>query len=125
MAAEKQKLRVIIAGKRDYTNYEFVKEKCEKFIAQSDRFFVEEIVSGAAPGVDTLGERWAKEKGYKIRRFKANWDLYQKSAGPIRNWEMAKYANVLVAFWDGKSRGTGNMISTAKRLGLYIIIITI
>jgi len=67
-----------------------------------------------------LGEHYAKEKGYKITQFPANWKRYGKAAGPKRNQEMANYADVLIAFWDGKSRGTKHMIELAKNRNLKI-----
>ena len=82
-----------------------------------------EIVSGGAKGADMLGERYAAEKGYAIKRFTAEWGKYGKKAGPIRNTEMARYADALVAFYDGESRGTANMIKAAKGNNLQIRVI--
>ncbi len=62
-----------------------------------------------------LGEQYAKEKDYKIERYAANWEKYGKAAGPIRNEEMAKKCDFVICFWDGKSRGTKNMIECAKK----------
>ena len=81
-----------------------------------------EIVSGTARGADQLGERYAREKGFSIKRFPADWSL-GKVAGYLRNKEMAEYANGLVAFWDGKSRGTKMMIDLAKEHGLSIRVV--
>lgn len=82
-----------------------------------------EVVSGKAPGVDALGDRWSIETGRgESTPFPAKWHLHDKAAGPIRNQEMAEYADALIAIWDGKSRGTKNMIITAYRLGLDIYI---
>lgn len=55
-----------------------------------------------------------------MKRFPADWGKYGKSAGVLRNKQMAEYADGLIAFWDGKSRGTANMIETAKGLGLRV-----
>ena len=86
-----------------------------------------EIVSGTARGADQLGEQFASNHGYQVRRFPAQWDLYGKSAGPIRNREMAEYASsgqgVLFAFWDGKSKGTKSMIDLAKKCGIEVHIV--
>jgi hypothetical protein len=71
---------------------------------------VTEIVSGGARGVDRLGERYARKRGLPCKVFPAQWAKYGKSAGPIRNAEMAKYTDYGVAVWDGVSRGTANMI---------------
>jgi hypothetical protein len=83
---------------------------------------VAEIVSGGARGVDQLGEQWAKQHHVPVRQFPAQWDRFGKSAGMIRNLEMAQYADGLVAIWDGHSRGTANMIATMKRLGKKVFV---
>ena len=82
-----------------------------------------EIVSGTAAGADTLGERYAQEKGYEVKKFPAQWDLYGKSAGYKRNQQMAEYADGLIAFWDGKSKGTKHMIDIANKMGLKVRVI--
>lgn len=64
-----------------------------------------------------MGERYAKERGYAVSEHPADWDRYGKSAGYIRNKEMAEEADALMAFWDGKSRGTMHMINLAKEKG--------
>ena len=81
-----------------------------------------EIVSGTARGVDQLGERYALERGLKLKKFPANWDKYGRKAGYLRNKEMAEYARILIAFWDGKSKGTKHMIDLAQKYGVFIII---
>lgn len=70
-------------------------------------------------GADLLGKKWAILNGVPIKNFPADWDKYGKAAGPIRNAQMAEYADYLIAFWDGKSRGTKNMIETMINLGLH------
>ncbi len=69
-----------------------------------------EIVSGGAAGVDTFGEQWAYEANVDVKRFPAQWHKYGRSAGHRRNADMARYADRLIAFWDGQSKGTENMI---------------
>lgn len=113
-------MRLIVAGGRDFNNYDVLKEETRSIVDNND--FVE-VVCGMARGADTLGEKWAKECGYPIKYFPANWDLYGKSAGYIRNEEMAKYATHLIAFWDGKSRGTKHMIDLARKHKLYVKVI--
>lgn len=117
-------MKVIIAGSRKFRKYSFVKEKLDKVFSNLDPNEIE-IVSGTASGIDRLGERYAKEKGYQLTLFPCRWNLYGKSAGPYRNLEMAKYADALVAFYDGSSPGTTNMINTARKLNLKIRIIKI
>ena len=106
-----QASRVIIAGSREVTDYEVVKQA---FI--DSEFVTIEIVSGAARGVDTLGEQLSEELSIPLRQFPANWDKYNKAAGTIRNRDMGNYADSLVAIWDGKSTGTRNMIDYMTKL---------
>lgn len=107
---------VIIAGGRNFDDYDFLVDS----INSLDMHHPVEVVSGKARGADTLGERYAKENLYPVKEFPADWNTHGRSAGPIRNKEMADYADGLIAFWDGQSRGTKNMIDTAKKLGLEV-----
>jgi glycerophosphoryl diester phosphodiesterase len=111
--------RLIIAGCRDYNNYDTLLEAMSES-GFEQKFNLIQIVSGQAQGVDKLGERWAAEHGILISCFPANWDKYGKFAGPKRNEEMANYANALLALWDYKSPGTKNMIEQAKKKKLHI-----
>lgn len=83
------------------------------------------VVSGTAEGWDILGELWAGFNSLLIKPMPADWGKYGKKSGPIRNREMAEYAapdGILVAVWDGKSKGTENMISVAKEKGLRVFV---
>ena len=110
--------RVIIAGSRDFSNYELLRQYADYILSKIPEEI--EIVSGGASGADALGERYARERGYRIRQFPAEWERYGLKAGPLRNREMAKYADALIAYWDGTSRGTKNMIDEATARGLKI-----
>lgn len=103
-------MKVIIAGSRAITEPE-----CVVIAVYKSGFKITEVVSGGAPGVDRLGEWWAASKRLPIRRFLADWKKYGRSAGVIRNGQMAEYADALVAVWDGTSAGTANMIEQMKR----------
>ncbi|KRP30103.1 MAG: hypothetical protein ABS28_06710 [Cryomorphaceae bacterium BACL22 MAG-120619-bin32] len=114
-------MKIIIAGSRTFNDYKKLCEICDLFL--QDQTDVE-IVSGANyKGADKLGEQYAKERGYSITQFPADWKRFGKAAGPKRNEQMANYADTLVAFWDGKSRGTKNMIQIAEKEILKVIII--
>ena len=117
-------MKVIVAGSRDFIDYNKLRESCNHFLSKNKDNKIE-IVSGTAQGADTLGEQYAAEKGYEIKQFPADWDKYGKGAGFMRNVLMAKYSDYLIAFWDGKSRGTKHMINTAKKHGINIRIINI
>lgn len=110
--------RVIIAGSRSLEDYELVKAYADFKLSNVEDEI--EIVSGAASGADALGERYAKEKGFRIKRFPAEWDKYGRRAGPMRNRLMAEYADALLAYWDGESKGTANMIKEAQARGLKV-----
>ena len=113
-------MKVIIAGGRNFRDYDKLKESCDNILVNQKEV---EIVSGTAAGADILGERYAQEKGYEVKKFPAQWDLYGKSAGYKRNQQMAEYADGLIAFWDGKSKGTKHMIDIANKMGLKVRVI--
>lgn len=119
----KPDFRVIIAGGRDFNDYEQLKRKCDDLLYQRKITNRIVVVSGAAQGADRLGERYARERGYAIDSHPADWNTHGKSAGFIRNSEMANSANALIAFWDGKSHGTKQMIDTANAKGLDVRVI--
>jgi len=113
-------IKVIIAGGRDFLDLELVKATCEHMLQNHKDI---EIVSGTCRGADLTGEDYANLKGYPIAKFPADWEKHNKAAGHIRNEQMANYADALIAFWDGKSRGTNNMIEQAKKKGLKVKIV--
>lgn len=73
------------------------------------------IVSGTASGIDRCGEDFAQAVGIEIKRYSAKWDINGKSAGPIRNKEMADFADALLLIWDGESKGSKNMLWQMQR----------
>lgn len=128
-----KEIRVIIAGGRDFDNFPLLMNNCIEILSEEtkedDSIDKIRIVSGNARGADRLGEEYARISHYDVSRFPAAWDIYGKSAGYRRNAEMAKFASeegnvgVLIAFWDGKSRGTKHMIDLAKRYGLKVYVV--
>lgn len=130
-------MKIIIAGGRNFEHYILLKMKMNEILKNVQDEIT--IISGGAKGADLLGEKYAKEKGYKIKRIEADWDninvagaiiktnnygkSYNANAGPQRNEKMANISDALVAFWDGISPGTKNMIGLAKTKGLNVRII--
>lgn len=112
--------RVIIAGGRDFNDYALLEQKMDKLLKNQDDIVV---VCGMARGADSLGEQYAKSRGYTVYYYPAKWDKYGKSAGYRRNEKMAENADALVAFWDGKSRGTKHMIDIAISHNLNVRVI--
>lgn len=125
-----KELRVIIAGSRDFNDYNLLKREVLNMIKNDNRpkKYVK-VISGGARGADTLGERFANEMELEITRFIPDWDRLGKRAGYVRNAEMAKFAaedgnyGVLIAFWDGKSKGTKHMIDLAEKYGLEVHVV--
>ncbi len=118
-------MRIIIAGSRHLSpSIKLI----DSLITQL-RLPVSEVVSGGAKGVDEMGELFAqsyREYGIryhnpiehiKLTKFPADWDTHGKAAGPIRNKQMADYADSLLLIWDGESRGSRNMKETMLKLG--------
>ena len=112
--------KVIIAGTRSFQDYALLQSYADYMLSRTTDAI--EIVSGGARGADALGERYAKERGYRLKIFPADWERYGKAAGYRRNAEMADYADALIAFWDGKSRGTMHMINLAKQRKLKVAV---
>lgn len=113
--------RVIVAGGRDFTDYKLAKEKIDYYLEDLKGNY--EIVCGMARGSDMLGFKYAMDNNKKIHSFPANWDKFGKRAGYIRNEEMAKFSDVLIAFWNGRSKGTGHMIELARQYKLGIVVV--
>lgn len=110
-------MKVIIAGSRTIKDQAVI----ERAIRESG-FQIAEVVSGCAEGVDRTAMYLAINAGLMVRRFPADWNAHGKAAGPIRNNQMAEYADALIAIWDGSSRGTKHMIEAAKKRGLKVFV---
>lgn len=111
-------MKVVIAGSRDINDCNIV----EKVINLSGiKEYITEIVSGHAKGIDSLGEEYAKKYNIPIKIFEANWNKFGKSAGPIRNEEMARYGDFLIAITNG-SKGTANMITNMKKVNKEVFV---
>lgn len=106
--------RVVIAGYRNYNNYDEAKryiDFCLSNIRNENNII---IVSGCASGADAIGERYANENGFKVEKYPADWKNLGRSAGPKRNKQMAEISDYVICFWDGKSKGTRSMIEYAE-----------
>ena len=116
----REDFRVIIAGTRTFDDYGLLCLHTDYMLQEKRKKRRIVIVSGAAKGADALGEQYARERGYKIQRYPADLERYGKAAGPLRNDLMARNADALIAYWDGRSPGTKNMIDTARNYGLKV-----
>ncbi|MCD8083858.1 MAG: DUF2493 domain-containing protein [Clostridiales bacterium] len=107
----------LVAGSRTFRDYDLMRRSLDYLLSLQQKVV---IVSGGARGADTLAEQYAKERGYDLRVFPAKWNEYGKIAGMIRNEEMQQYIaksnnRGIVAFWDGKSRGTAQNFELAQK----------
>lgn len=128
--------KVVIAGGRDFDDYDLLRDKCTKLLTNKSNIVV---VSGTANGADKLGEVFGAYNRYEIKRFKADWDNidttpclvrynrsgkpYNALAGNIRNKEMGEFADAGIVFWDGKSKGSADMIKILEKLGKPVKVI--
>ena len=117
-------MKLIIAGGRTFNARRFFNRCIEKALINTDKREVI-IISGCAKGADTLGMLYAHKHNMELWKYPADWNTHGKSAGYIRNSEMADNATHLIAFWDGKSKGTKHMIDLAKKKNLTVKIIKI
>jgi hypothetical protein len=107
-------MKLAIIGSRDFNDYDKVVHYVDfHFCIDSNR--VDEIVSGGAKGADALGKKFANEFKLKYTEFPADWNKHGKSAGYIRNEQIIKHSDKVIAFWDGKSKGTMHSINLARK----------
>jgi hypothetical protein len=110
-----QEFKLIVAGGRDFNDADLMATELSKYTEGLDSKDLA-VVSGMARGADALGHILAKHNGIKVYEFPADWDRYGKRAGFMRNEEMGRFADALIAFWDGESRGTRHMIEFMRSL---------
>lgn len=107
-------MRIAIVGGRDFTDYALLSRYISIFTEKTPTTYIS-IVSGGAQGGDTFAEQFAREHRYDTQIFKPEWSKYGPRAGLIRNQLIVDACDMVVAFWDGKSRGTADTIAKAKK----------
>ena len=114
-------MNIAIVGGRDFSDYTLLKERLSRYI--SIYGVPENIVLGGAKGADTLAAQFATEMDIPLLVFKPDYQKYGRGATLVRNTQIIENADVVFAFWDGKSKGTKDSITKAKKLQkeLYII----
>jgi hypothetical protein len=113
-------MRCIIAGTREIEDMDLVVRAVHE-----SRIRITEVVCGMARGVDMLGRMWGDERGIPVKYFPADWEQHGRAAGYKRNEAMAEYAQALVAVWDGRSKGTLNMIRLARKRKLRVYVLNL
>ena len=105
-------MKIIVAGSRSFEDYKFLEHQLDKILKDIPDVT---IISGHARGADRLAEKYARSRGFKLEIYPADWKRYGKAAGYRRNEKMAMVADMLIAFWDGVSKGTKHMIEIMRR----------
>jgi hypothetical protein len=109
-------MKVAVIGSRTFSDYALVKSTlCSLDITL--------LVSGGAMGADSLGEQYAKLNKIPTKIFYPDWQTYGRKAGFLRNTDIINESELIVAFWDGKSKGTLDSIKKAEELNKKILII--
>jgi len=114
-------MKLIVAGSRSFADREMAFERLDFFTAHRQTVTV---VCGMATGADLIGKEWALARGHGVIEKPADWERQGRAAGFIRNGEMAMIADALVAFWDGKSRGTKDMIDKMNKMHKPVRVVT-
>ena len=113
---KEKEMKIAIVGSRELCGI-----RLEEYVGDA----VDEIVSGGAAGVDACAAAYAREKGLKLREFLPQYELYGRAAPIVRNREIVDYADEILAFWDGCSKGTQSVIRYAKKTGKPLRVILI
>ena len=115
----------LIVGSRDFDDFDLLIKECDRLLSNYDEITV---VSGGARGADALAKKYAEINNFKYVEFPAKWEIYGKLAGYRRNEQMHKFIaqfehRGVIAFWDGKSKGTAHNFKLCKRFNNQLRII--
>ena len=105
--------KIMVCGSRTITNEILIFSKLDDILMQYPNMI---LISGAAKGVDSIGEKWAKNHKIQIEQYKPDWKKYGRGAGIVRNKLMVETSDFIVIFWDGISKGTKSDIDFCKKL---------
>ena len=105
-------MNIIVAGSRTFDDYDLLRSKLDYYFSNKGNDI--QIICGEAEGADQLGKKYAEEKGYNVLSFPNQSEIFGSFAKYKRNREMARTADALVAFWDGESKGTAQLIQVMK-----------
>lgn len=113
-------MKLAVIGSRSFNDYDLLSFVLDEYCIEHPGL---KIISGGARGADRLAEKYAVDCDLDLQVFQADWDTHGKAAGFIRNKLIVDECDELVAFWDGKSRGTLNSINHAKKQNKTVVII--
>lgn len=113
-------MKVAIIGSRSFSDYNFLVKEIESAVSVSD---ITAIVSGGARGADSLGARFGQDYDIPTEIYMADWQKHGKAAGFIRNSEIVRNSDIIIAFWDGESRGTLDTMKKGKKNGVPVWVV--
>lgn len=104
-------MKLVIAGTRTFIGDDWYLVVLAAIrMSPFERRDIKTVLSGCCPGPDSLGALWAKSTGRGVEHYSPDWSKYGRAAGPIRNTQMAIDADAGIVIWDGKSRGSADMV---------------
>ncbi len=115
-------MKIAIVGSRSFTDYALLVAEVERLEASLSTK-ITGIVSGGAKGIDTLAEAYAREHSIPMQIIRPDYATYGRRAPLVRNKEIVKAADVVLAIWDGQSPGTAHALKMARELGIKTIVV--
>ena len=112
-------MKLAVVGSRDFDDYVWMEHCLLSFVAAEE---IEAVIYGGARGADALAARFASVHGIPLIVVPAEWKKFGRGAGPMRNAEIVRLADVIAVFWDGCSRGTRDTLERARRADRRVII---
>ena len=113
-------LSVTVNGSRGFNDFPFMERVLDDIFVDRGELL---LIEGGAKGADRLAKRYALERGIDHKLYEADWDTLGKRAGFVRNIAMIKDSGLLIAFWDGESKGTKHAIDFAVKDGCEVIVV--
>jgi hypothetical protein len=117
-------MKLAVIGSRDFTEYDFFKEKLE-YLTQNIEEDIVYVSGGCKNSADELIKKYCKENNYELIEFLPDYKQYGKAATHIRNSQIVEFSDALIAFFNGSSPGSKSTISKAKKKGLKVKIVKI
>lgn len=115
-------MNIVICGSRKFNDFKRFKFEMDDILQDKEEVI---LVSGGAKGADSMAENYADRYGYEFYEIPADWNQHGKKAGMLRNIQMLEIAHMVVAFWDGRSKGTKHMVDQCKKRNIQIQVIDV
>lgn len=110
---------IAIVGSRTIIDYKLMNKTLDDLgLAKNENT----IITGCAKGADEAARKFAESNNIKLIVKKADWEKYDRAAGPIRNSQIIELADIVVCFWNLKSLGTKDTIIKANRKGIPVLL---